>query len=67
LDLAETLAEEISADGVVIRTRNGIRSHPAVRDQIAARTACVRILEKLGITSESLRSTAGRPPAGWRG
>jgi hypothetical protein len=67
LDRAESLAEQINADGAVVRTRAGVRSHPAIRDETACRTACVRILEKLGITREELRPMAGRPPQGWRG
>jgi hypothetical protein len=66
LDRAESLAEEIAADGAVIRTRSGVRSHPSIKDEIQARTACVRILEKLGVTLEPLRPGPGRPPGqGW--
>jgi hypothetical protein len=67
LDRAEGLAAQIDADGMVLRTRTGVRSHPAIRDETQCRAACVRILEKLGITREELRPMAGRPPAGWRG
>jgi hypothetical protein len=67
LDRAESLAAQIEVDGVVIRGRNGMRSHPAIRDETQCRTACVRILEKLGVTQESLRPGPGRPPHGWRG
>jgi hypothetical protein len=67
LDRAEGLAEQINADGTVIRTRAGVRSHPAIKDETACRTACVRILEKLGITREELRPMAGRPPQRWGG
>jgi hypothetical protein len=66
LDRAEGLAEQIQADGEVIRTRAGVRSHPAIKDETACRTAAVRILEKLGVTREELRPTAGRPPQAWR-
>jgi hypothetical protein len=66
LERAESLAEQIAIDGVVVRGRNGMRSHPAIKDETACRTACVRILEKLGVTQESLRPTAGRPPGGRR-
>jgi hypothetical protein len=67
LDRAESLAEQIAIDGAVVRTRAGVRSHPAIRDETQCRTACVRILEKLGITREELRPMPGRPPQGWRG
>lgn len=62
LDLAENLAEQIASDGTVIRTKSGIKSHPAVRDEIGARTAVVRILGKLGVLEEPLRPGPGRPP-----
>ena len=62
LDRAEGLAGEIAADGAVIRTRAGLKSHPSIKDEISARTACVRILEKLGVTQEPLRPGPGRPP-----
>jgi hypothetical protein len=67
LDRAESLAEQIAIEGVVVRGRNGTRSHPAIKDETACRTACVRILDRLGITQESVRPSAGRPPSGWRG
>jgi hypothetical protein len=67
LDRAESLAEQIAIDGVIIRGRNGMRSHPAIRDETQCRTACVRVLEKLGVTQESLRPGPGRPPNAWRG
>jgi hypothetical protein len=62
LDRAEGLAGEIAADGAVIRTRSGVRSHPAVKDEVACRTAVVRILGKLGVLEEPLRPGPGRPP-----
>jgi hypothetical protein len=67
LDRAEGLAEEINAVGAVITTRAGVRAHPAIRDETACRTACVRILEKLGVTREPLQPSGGRPPQRWRG
>jgi hypothetical protein len=62
LDRAESLAEGIAADGAVIRTRAGVRSHPSVKDEIQARTAVVRILQRLGVTEEPLRPGPGHPP-----
>jgi hypothetical protein len=67
LDRAEDLAEQIAADGAIIHTRTGVRSHPGIKDETGCRTACVRILEKLGVTREELRPLPGRPPAGWKG
>jgi hypothetical protein len=62
LDRAESLAEEIRSDGPVIRTRTGVRSHPSIKDEVACRTAVVRILGKLGVLEEPLRPGPGRPP-----
>jgi len=64
LDRAESLAAEIAVDGAVVRTRTGVRSHPSIKDELGARTACVRILQKLGVTEEPLRPGPGRPPKG---
>jgi hypothetical protein len=67
VDRAEALAAQCEADGVVLVSGSGMtKSHPAIKDEITCRTACVRILEKLGVTREELRPTVGRPPKGWR-
>lgn len=34
LDRAESLSEAIAADGETVRTRTGIRAHPALRDEL---------------------------------
>jgi hypothetical protein len=67
LDTAESLAEAIARDGHVIHTRTGIpRTHPAIKDELAARAFVVRTLERLGINIESIK-TPGRPgrPMSW--
>jgi hypothetical protein len=68
LDLIEGLAEAIARDGPVIYGRAGPRAHPAVKDQIGARAFVVRTLEKLGVTTEAVKSP-GRPTSfsGWTG
>jgi hypothetical protein len=63
LDRAESLSSAISEDGQTIRTRTGIRAHPALRDEIANRALVARLLGKLGITSEPIKSP-GRPGSG---
>ena len=60
-DRVERLAEEITADGEIIRTRAGPRAHPGLKDEIALRSFIVRTLERLGLNFESLRPTPGRP------
>jgi Phage terminase, small subunit len=61
-DRAEDLAEEIAADGAVIRTREGIKDHPALKHELAARAFVVRTLCRLGLNFEPLRVGPGRPP-----
>jgi hypothetical protein len=63
-DLAAQLNEEIQRDGPTVRGRNGVRTHPAVKDVIAARAFVVRTLIKLGIAYEPTKPGVGRPP-GW--
>jgi hypothetical protein len=68
-DLAEQLHEEVVRDGAVIRIRGAVRAHPAVKDEIAARSFVVRTLVKLGLNFEPVRASAGRPGGGlgWTG
>jgi hypothetical protein len=62
VDRAEQLAECISRDGPVVRGPNGVRSHPAIREELSCRSFTVRALRQLGVTLEPLRSGPGRPP-----
>ena len=63
LDRAESLSAAITAEGETVRTRTGIRAHPALRDEIANRALVARLLGKLGIASEPVKSP-GRPGSG---
>ena len=67
LDLVEALGEAIARDGAIVYGRAGPKAHPAVKDQIAARALLVRVLEKLGVTTENIKPGPGRPPSafGW--
>ena len=56
-DLAERLQEEIERDGAVVRARGAVRSHPAIRDLIAARSFVTRTLTRLGLNYEPLRTS----------
>ena len=69
LDRAEGLAAIIAQDGAVVHTRAGPKAHPALRDELANRAFCVKTLEKLGVTTEAIKPSAGRPPRpyGWTG
>jgi phage terminase small subunit len=62
VDLAEALSARIAEDGEIIRTMNGIKAHPAIKDGLAARGFVVRTLQKLGLNFEPLRTAPGRPP-----
>lgn len=57
------LQAAIDADGPVIQTRNGPKSHPALRDEIACRAFIARGLTRLGLSLEPVRAP-GRPSTG---
>jgi hypothetical protein len=59
-DLAARLQEEIERDGAVVRVRGAVRSHPAIRDLIAARSFVTRTLTRLGLNYEPLRTSHTR-------
>jgi hypothetical protein len=62
VDRAEVLAAEIARDGAVIRSPTGaVKTHPSCRDELAARTFVVRTLEKLGVTTEPIKSPGRQP------
>ncbi len=68
-DLAERLNEEVERDAAVVRSRGAVRTHPAVKNMIAARAFVVRTLVKLGLNFEPVRVSPGRPGGafGWMG
>jgi hypothetical protein len=68
LDRAETLAEQVAADGAVIQTKSGLREHPAVKAELACRAFICRNLQRLGLNLEPIKAH-GRPPGGfgWKG
>ena len=66
-DRMQGFTDQINADGLMIRTKTGMRSHPLLREELAARGFIVRTLQRLGI-SEDIKPV-GRPPKGgigWR-
>ena len=67
-DRAASLAALIDRDGETIMTKQGLRGHPCLKDELAARSFVVRTLQRLGVTDEPIRPV-GRPPKslGWRG
>jgi hypothetical protein len=65
-DRAAACAVQIEKDGVLIRTKGGMRDHPLIKHEIAARSFVVRTLARLGLDLEPVRAGPGRP-AGARG
>jgi len=67
LDRAETLRLEIDRDGEVIRTRGGVKDHPALKHELANRAFVVRTLARLGLNFEAVKPV-GRPgqPVEWQ-
>ena len=63
-DRAERCREQIDADGEMLRTKLGVRDHPLLKHEIAARSFVVRTLARLGLDLEPVRAGAGRPPSG---
>jgi hypothetical protein len=62
-DRAEECAAVIAADGPTIRTKAaGIRDHPLLKHELAARSFIVRSLHRLGLDIEPKRDGPGRPP-----
>ncbi|MGE9007162.1 hypothetical protein ACO2JO_01165 [Leptospira interrogans] len=62
LDRAESLREQIDRDGDVIRSKAGLREHPGLKHELAARSFVVRTLARLGLDVEAIKPV-GRPPA----
>jgi hypothetical protein len=67
-DRAASCAAAIAEQGEVINTKAGLRDHPLLRHEATARALTCRLLQKLGINLEPVR-TPGRPAHGfgWRG
>jgi hypothetical protein len=67
-DRVQAIAVQITADGPVIRTKTGIRSHPLLKDEAIGRSFIVRTLSKLGVVYTEIQSP-GRPGANlhWSG
>jgi hypothetical protein len=66
LDRAERCRAQIDSEGETIMGRGGLRDHPLLRHELAARAFVARTLTRLGIDSEPVRSRPGRPPM-WSG
>jgi hypothetical protein len=62
-DRVYDLASIIAKDGATIDTKYGLREHPLLKSELAARSFIVRTLEKLGLNLEPVRPI-GRPAYG---
>jgi hypothetical protein len=68
LDRAEELRETINRDGAVIYSKSGPRLHPACHEETSLRVAIGKMLERLGLNLEPLKSPGGQPHStGWTG
>jgi hypothetical protein len=64
LDRAERCRETIDRDGELIRTKAGMREHPLLKHELAARAFVCRTLQRLGLDVEAVKPQ-GRPPGTW--
>jgi hypothetical protein len=66
VDRAEGLRIRIDSEGETFRTRSGIRPHPCLKDELAARSFVARSLGRLGVLDEPQKAL-GRPgkAIGW--
>jgi hypothetical protein len=62
-DRAEELRESIARDGAVIYTKSGPRLHPACHEETSLRVAIGKMIERLGLNLEPLRSPGGQSRA----
>jgi hypothetical protein len=60
-DRAERCRVIIDQDGEMIAAKEGVRSHPLLRDELANRAFAVRALSQLGLDLEPVKAM-GRPP-----
>jgi hypothetical protein len=63
-DRLDQIGQEIARDGVVIRTKHGIKDNPLIRHEVALRAFIVKTIERLGINLEAVKSV-GRPGIGF--
>jgi len=61
IDRIGELAARIADDGVVLRSKAGVKAHPLLRDEMAAFAFVCRTLHRLGLDVEAVKPL-GRPP-----
>jgi hypothetical protein len=60
-DRIQALSARIREDGETVRTHTGVKAHPLLKEELAARGFVVRTLQRLGLNFEPVRGM-GRPP-----
>lgn len=63
LDMAEDLRTQIAKDGPIIRTKGGLKDHPALKHELANRAFVTRCIARLGLDVEAV-GRIGRPSGG---
>jgi len=66
-DQAAEYSATIARDGATIRGSSGLRDHPLIKHELAARAFVVRALHKMGFDIVTPRAEAGRPTGDYRG
>lgn len=59
-DRVAEYASVIDADGPTVRSKTGVKEHPLLKHELAARSFVVRTLARLGLDLEPIKSV-GRP------
>jgi hypothetical protein len=62
-DRLEDIAKQIEADGLVIRSKTGVKEHPLLKMELGLRSFITRNLMRLGINIEPVKPV-GRPGRG---
>ena len=66
-DRAVALRAIIDAEGMIVRTRTGLKGHPLLRHELANRALVSKLLVRLGLDMEASPTPpreVGRPPSG---
>jgi hypothetical protein len=63
-DRAERCAAAINEHGEMLRVGKTLRANPLLRDEVQFRALAARLLGKLGLDLEPIRSRPGRPSGG---
>jgi hypothetical protein len=59
-DMVVRLRAQIDADGLMVQMQSGLRSHPAIKDELGFRCFITATLKKLGIVDEPVQQLGGK-------